>query len=638
MTRDFPLELSVEQVATSIGGAHGTVPPQTDMGSIESGRWRGERGPHRGFRILEPRSRQQRRIVVGRDPRNAFDRKGRRPRKIVYEFADYLHPEDKSAFHSALDRTLRHGRTIRLHAPDRDCRRTTSASFDRSARYDSDADGKPVELLGVTFDVTERDRAAVALRESENTLNAIVNSTTAMIYIKDTESKYLLVNRHFEEVFGVDDRELRGKTDYEFLPKEVADSVRANDKLVREAGRAVEFEELVPHQDEDHIYISIKFPLRRLSGEIYAVCGISTDITERKRAEAELESTKLSLERIVDERTATLRETNRRLQEEIAEREETASRLRRLIDTAREGIWVIDEVGCTTFANPRMAEILGYEASEMIGRPMFAFMTEERRKEAAANLERRRQGIAEDHDFEFQRKDGSRVWTLISTSPVHDKDGNWIGALAMVTDITERKHGEEYQALLLQELDHRVKNTLATVAALSDLTMAGASSLLEFAKAFEGRIQAMARTHEALARSKWKGVSLEELATLVLAPFRTGDSARISACGAPGLIPPNAISPLALTLNELGTNAAKHGALSDTHGTVELAWEIAPDERVSLTWREGGGPPVQARPSEGTGLQLIRGLIEYELGGSLSLEFAPAGLVCRVEIPISKVE
>lgn len=488
------------------------------------------------------------------------------------------------------------------------------------------------------FEATERERVLEALRESENTLSAIINSTTAMIYIKDTESRYLLINRHFEAVFRVDNEDLRGKTDYDFLPREVADAVRENDRLVREAGRPVEFEEVVPHQDEEHIYISIKFPLRRASGEIYAVCGISTDITERKRAETELENTKQSLERLVDERTATLRDTNRRLQEEVAERAETASQLQRLLDTAREGIWVIDEAGCTTFANPRMGEILGYEPSEMIGSSMYEFMSEEFRQVAAMQIERRRQGIAEDHDFEFRRKDGSKAWTLLSTSPVYDKDGKVVGALAMVTDITERKNAEETQALLLQELDHRVKNSLATVVALSEMTIEGAESVAEFAQAFEGRIQAMARTHEALARAKWKAVPFETLVTLVLAPFRTGALSRISVNGSSGLIPPRAITPIALTLNELGTNALKHGALANGSGAVRLDWEFVPGDHFCWIWRETGGTPVTAQPSEGTGLQLIRGLINYELNGELSLDFSPTGLVCKVSIPMTETE
>jgi PAS domain S-box-containing protein len=544
----------------------------------------------------------------------------------------FVHPKDASEVDSAMKELLTTG--ARMDVTHRIVLADDTGKVVRSVgELRFDADGNPVEIVGIAFDVTDRERVAEALRESENTLSAIVNSTTAMIYIKDTEGKYLLINRHYENVFGVSNEALRGNTDYEVFPEVIADALRANDVLVLNAGKPVEFEEQVPQDGEKHDYISIKFPLRRSSGEIYAICGISTDITGRKRAEAELEATKQSLERLVEERTAALRETNRRLKREIVEHEEAAAQLQRLIHTAREGIWVMDNAGITTFANPRMGEILGYEAGEMIGRSMFEFMTEEWRGEAERNLERRRRGISEDHDFEFCRKDGSAVWTLISTGPVRDKSGEPIGALAMVTDISERKHAEEHQALLLQELDHRVKNTLATVTALSDMTMERAGTVAEFGKAFGGRIQAMARTHEALAGAKWKEVSFEELVTLVLEPMRTGGKERIVAEGDPIRLPPHAITPLALTLNELGTNALKHGALSDGRGTVRLSWELSESDSFSLTWRERDGPTVRPPQTEGTGIQLIRGFIEYELGGTLALDFASDGLVFHVDIP-----
>ena len=282
------------------------------------------------------------------------------------------------------------------------------------------------------------------------------------------------------------------------------DSVPTTSDVQRERV-AVEFEERVPHDDGEHFYISIKFPLVRRSGEVYAVCGISTDITARKRAETELAATKASLERLVDERTADLRQANERLTAEVAERVAAVERLQRLIDTAREGIWVLDAVGRTTFVNARLAEMLGYTPDEMIGRLFYDFMDEARREDAARNLERRRQGVAEDHDFEFRRKDGSNVWVLLATNPILDQDGTMVGALAVLTDITERKRAEQHQRLLLRELDHRVKNTLASVLALSELTLERASSLEEFRRAFDGRVQAMARTHEALSRRALEG-------------------------------------------------------------------------------------------------------------------------------------
>ena len=116
-----------------------------------------------------------------------------------------------------------------------------------------------------------------------------------------------------------------------------------------------------------------------------------------------------------------------------------------MIETAYEGIWIIDEQGNTTFVNPRMAQMLGYSIEEMIGKPFFAFMDEEGKAIANQNLERRRRGVNEQYDFKFCRKDGSDLWVIISTSAIFDAAGNYTGALGMITDISDRKQASRDQ-------------------------------------------------------------------------------------------------------------------------------------------------------------------------------------------------
>ena len=139
---------------------------------------------------------------------------------------------------------------------------------------------------------------------------------------------------------------------------------------------------------------------------------------------------------------AFMRDVTQRVQQQQA-LQRSEERYRRIVQTADEGIWMIAADATTTFVNPKMARMLGYEAAEMLGRPMYDFMDERARVEAAANLQRRAQGIAEQHDFRLRRKDGSDLWTAMSTSPIVDADGRHAGALAMVTDITERRRAEE---------------------------------------------------------------------------------------------------------------------------------------------------------------------------------------------------
>jgi PAS domain S-box-containing protein len=135
--------------------------------------------------------------------------------------------------------------------------------------------------------------------------------------------------------------------------------------------------------------------------------------------------------------------TLERLKAAEAARQETESWCRRIVETAQEGVWTIDAAGNTTFVNEKMAAMLGYTVDEMTGASMYTFMDEEARGLASANLERRRQGIAEQHEFRFQRKDGTALWTVLSTNPLYDGDGAFAGALALVTDATARRQAEE---------------------------------------------------------------------------------------------------------------------------------------------------------------------------------------------------
>lgn len=155
-----------------------------------------------------------------------------------------------------------------------------------------DAKGKPSEIIGTWLDINERKTAEEALIHSEQRIQAIIDNTTAVIYLKDLDGKYLLINRRYAELFGLDSQSAIGMTDYDFHPAPTADTFRENDRNVLERDEPIEFEELAPHDGGDHTYLSLKFPIYDVNGEQSGICGISTDITERKRFEVDLQAAK----------------------------------------------------------------------------------------------------------------------------------------------------------------------------------------------------------------------------------------------------------------------------------------------------------------------------------------------------------
>jgi two-component sensor histidine kinase len=199
-------------------------------------------------------------------------------------------------------------------------------------------------------------------------------------------------------------------------------------------------------------------------------------------------------------------------------------------------------------------------------------------------------------------------------------------------DITARKRAEDARQLLLRELDHRVKNTLATVQAVAELTLRTSDSLGGFAETFRGRIAALARMHAAIWRTNGTPMRLRELIELSLAPFdREGERAAIA--GDEVSIPVQSAGAIGLVLHELATNAVKHGALSVLSGSVCVTWHVD-DDRLTLDWREAGGPPVVEPTRRGFGSVLIEQSIPYELGGSVALVFAQRGVECTITFPL----
>lgn len=204
----------------------------------------------------------------------------------------------------------------------------------------------------------------------------------------------------------------------------------------------------------------------------------------------------------------------------------------------------------------------------------------------------------------------------------------------------ERERSDEARQLIVRELDHRVRNTLATVQSVAEQTLRSSAPLEEIREAFRGRIAALARIHGSLAEHRWEAVGLRELVGLTVAPFRR-DGEGISIEGEAVTVPSEWARPIGMALHELATNAAKFGALSTGDGKVEVAWRVEPrpeGRRLRMTWTESGGPPAAEPSRRGFGTVLIQRSTPYELGGEARLEFPVRGVQCEFLIPFSAPE
>ena len=293
-----------------------------------------------------------------------------------------------------------------------------------------------------------------------------------------------------------------------------------------------------------------------------------------------------------------------------------------------------------TFANQSFLTLTGYDEHEVLGQDFDFLMQPGTDPEALVEL---RTAFGGGRDLETEvccrRKDASLFWATIFVSPVRDEASKVVQHFASFVDLTRHKEKEDHLRFLLDELNHRTHNTLATVMAIARQTLRGAADKAEV-DAFLGRVLALSKGHSLLGRTNWEDVGLRDVIGQVLQPFGFGDGglARISAGGGDVRLQPKTALTFAMVFHELATNAAKHGALSTgAAGRVDIAWQLEPvpqGEQMRLRWQESGGPPVAPPGREGFGSRLIERDLARELDGEVRLDYAPAGLVCQIVMPV----
>ena len=366
-------------------------------------------------------------------------------------------------------------------------------------------------------------------------------------------------------------------------------------------GRAIRgIEAIAERPDGTRVrFLPYPTPLRDASGRLIGAINLLMDITDRHPAEMD------------------------------------SARLASIVASSDDAIVSKSLEGRILTWNAGAARIFGYEANEMIGQPITKIIPPELHAEEKEILARIHRGeYVRHYDTVRVAKDGRRIDISLSISPVRDESGKVIGASKVARDVSERKQAERLQRTLLDELNHRVKNTLATVQAIATQSLLRAKSQTDFVTSFTGRVQALARAHTVLTQGRMQGADVMELVREQVL-LGASDDNRISCSGPLLVLEAREALHLALVLHELATNARKHGALSVPGGRLAVDWEMRTKGGRSLlmSWKESNGPKITAPNAAGFGSTLIEQTLRGH-GGDVSVNYGTHGMMCEIRMPL----
>jgi PAS domain S-box-containing protein len=339
---------------------------------------------------------------------------------------------------------------------------------------------------------------------------------------------------------------------------------------------------------------------------------------------------------------------------EDARRTETAlreseARFRGFAETSPDVLWIVDATGQRLeYLSPAYEQVWGETRRAVLNDIRhWAELLHPDDLHTLDILPRVLRGERAEAEYRIRRaSDGAVRWIRDTGFPILDASGQVQRVAGLAQDVTSQREAEQQQKLLLNELNHRVKNALAGAQALAAQTARGggvSDNPGAFLRAFEERLIALARAHDMLTREGWRSASLGEVVAETLAPHN-GDAGRVQASGPEVRLVPGAAVALHMAFHELATNALKHGALSAASGRVEVAWSIlrpandAPElpAILDIVWRECGGPPVEGPPARtGFGMRLLEKGLARQLGGEARFAFAPSGLEFGLRLPLS---
>ncbi|WP_210527445.1 sensor histidine kinase [Rubellimicrobium arenae] len=446
----------------------------------------------------------------------------------------------------------------------------------------------------------EMAELAVARGAAERRLEQVTDALPVFISQVGRDARFQFVNRAYEEWFGVSRHAINGQRVEDVIGPDAYAQARTHFDLVL-SGQSTSFEAKVPNASgELHDVRATYVPNLGADGQVEGYFGFVQDITEAK-SQAEL----------------------------LAQRER---HLRAVLDSVTDCFYAVDRDWRITVFNRAAERYYGLDQDAVLGRKLWEVFP----AHLGSVFEKQLQQVMQSAvpvTFEAPSVVFPDRYIEMRVSP---KEG---GGLAVAfSDVTLRKVQERQRELLIHELNHRVKNTLAVVQSIAARSLRDSRVPPDAREAFEGRLMALAGAHDLLTQESWEAAQLRSVVEATLRPFDLEH--RIEVSGPDLRLRPQAAVSLTLALHELATNAAKYGALSNKTGVVGLSWTISGPDRpmFRLVWQERGGPEVTLPKRSGFGSRLIREGLVRELGGPVSQDFLPEGLVCTIEAPVENLQ
>ncbi|QRM34094.1 sensor histidine kinase [Microvirga sp. VF16] len=455
-------------------------------------------------------------------------------------------------------------------------------------------------LASASSRIRELRQSRNSLRASESWLRAILESATDYAIITlDLNGAVTSWNSGARNILGWDEDEVLGRNGAFFFTSEDREAGVPKKEMQTAVAQGRAGDERW-HLKKDGTCFwgnGVLMPIK--DGELLGYLKILRDRTEERQSEQDL------------------RESQERLWE--------------ILESISDAFYAVDHEWRFTYINRKTEEIWSRRREDLIGK---VYWEEFPQSVASIPYKAHQQAMQERRPVRIEALSPIvKYWVDISIYPTADG-----GLSVYFRDISERKRAEEHQRLLINELNHRVKNTLATVQSITSQTLRTAATPEAAREAIASRLIALSRAHDVLTRENWEGAYLREIICQAIEPYRWYGDGRFDIRGPEVRLSPRVALAMAMALQELVTNAVKYGALSNGTGRVMIVWTLTGDAGqpvMEMCWEEMGGPPVQEPSCRGFGTRLIERSLAQELSGKVEIKFEPSGVVCTMVSPLA---